>query len=387
MREGWERRRIADILEPVATVDPRKKPAEVFTYIDVSAVSRETHQVVETSRLNGKDAPSRARRLVRAGDVIFATIRPTLQRIAEIPAALDGAVCSTGYFVLRPKPIVLTRFLFYCLFTEQFSKEIAGLQRGAAYPAVSDTDVRAREIFLPSLLEQKRIVAILDEAFAGIATAVANTEKNLANARELFESYLNSVFSQRGASWKSIKFSEAVSTIRPPRKVKRNEFQDSGPFPIVSQEQGLVNGRWSVNNDVIHVDRPVIVFGDHTRVFKYIDFDFVAGADGIKIFRPVHFLNAKYLYYFAQTVPLKGLGYARHYRILKDIDIWYPDELADQEAIVDRAEELLSDVNRLRVAYAQKLVALAELKQSLLQKAFSGELTATPRAEIEAALA
>jgi type I restriction enzyme S subunit len=250
--------------------------------------------------------------------------------------------------------------------------------------------VEGLQLTLPAVTEQKRIVAILDGAFAGIDAAIANTEKNLANARELFESYMNVVFGQRGDGWSHAKFYDAVSTVRPPRKVQRKEFLESGQFPIVSQEQGTINGRWSRQEDVIRVDKPVIIFGDHTRVFKYIDFDFVAGADGTKILKSAPFLHPKYLYYFAQSVPLEGLGYARHYRILKDTDVWYPEDVSDQEAISIRLDELVEDLNKLDAVYNRRLSALAELKQSLLQKAFSGELTADAvdaEDRVEAALA
>ncbi|NDY95510.1 restriction endonuclease subunit S [Wenzhouxiangella sp. C33] len=282
---------------------------------------------------------------------------------------------------------LIPEFFKYYSQSAQYLADVEVYCTGATRKRISRKNLGRVHVPIPPLPEQKRIVAILDEAFAGIATAVANTKKNLANARELFESYLNAIFSQRSEAWKCIKFSDGVSAIRPPRKVQRKEFQDSGPFPIVSQEHGKINGRWSRRDDVIHVDRPIIIFGDHTRVFKYIDFDFVAGADGTKILRPAPFLQAKYLYYLAQSLPLKGMGYARHYRILKDMEVWYPEDFSEQEAIATRIDELLEELNRLEAVYNQKLSALAELKQSLLQKAFSGELTATPQDEIETALA
>ena len=166
--------------------------------MDVSSVSNATFTIIQTSEILGRDAPSRARRLIKSGDVIFATIRPTLKRIATIPHGLDGEVCSTAYFVFRTRPALSARFLFYYLFTDEFMGAMGRLQTGASYPAVNDTQVKAQKIAFPGLSDQTRIVGILDEAFVGIDTAVANTEKNLANARELFDSYLNSAFNFTG---------------------------------------------------------------------------------------------------------------------------------------------------------------------------------------------
>ena len=197
---GWQLRTLGEILEKTETVNPLLSPNTEFDYIDVSSVSNTTFEIEETQRLKGKDAPSRARKLVRTNDIIFATIRPTLQRIAVVPEHLDKQVCSTGYFVLRPKQGIDRRFVFYSLFTESFSGEMDSLQKGASYPAVTDGDVRAQKIPVPPLAEQQRIVGLLDEAFEGPATAKAkaNAEKNLQNARALFESHLQSVFTQRG---------------------------------------------------------------------------------------------------------------------------------------------------------------------------------------------
>ena len=185
MNKGWQTKTLGEVLQKTETVNPLQSPQAEFDYIDVSSVSNSTFQIEATQRLKGKDAPSRARKLVRANDIVFATIRPTLQRIAVVPENLDKQVCSTGYFVLRPKPELDHRFVFYSLFTENFMGQMASLQKGASYPAVTDGDVKAQVIPVPPLPEQQRIVGILDEAFDGIATAKANAEKNLQNARAL----------------------------------------------------------------------------------------------------------------------------------------------------------------------------------------------------------
>ena len=209
---GWPIKTLGDALVRTETINPQERPNAEFEYVDVSSVSNESFKVTDTQRLKGKDAPSRARRLIRTNDVLFATIRPTLRRIAVVPERLDGQVCSTGYFVMRPKPDLDSRFLFYSLFTDTFMDQMEALQTGASYPAVNDSQVRAQMVPVPPLPEQRRIVGILDEAFAGIATAKANAEKNLRNARALFESVLGNTFAGRGSDWQDIPFGELVST-------------------------------------------------------------------------------------------------------------------------------------------------------------------------------
>jgi type I restriction enzyme S subunit len=197
VRVGWEKKRLGDVVLPIESVDPTKAPTKHFRYVDVSSVSNETFEIVESAELLGKDAPSRARRKIKSGDIIFATIRPTLKRIAIVPPDLDGEVCSTGYFVFRTKPFLDNRYLFYWLLTDKFFDSMERLQTGASYPAVNDTQVRQEEICYPPLPEQQRIVTILDGAFAGLATATANAGKNRQNACELFESYLGAALGHR----------------------------------------------------------------------------------------------------------------------------------------------------------------------------------------------
>ena len=232
MTNGWQTQTLANVLQKTETVDPLEFPEREFAYIDVSSVSNETYEIEQTQRLKGKDAPSRARRLVRYKDVLFATIRPTLQRIAVVPAELDRQVCSTGYCVLRSKPTLDHRYLFYWLFTANFSGAMETLQKGASYPAVTEGEVKSQIISVPPPAEQRRIVGILDKAFDGIATAKANAEKNLQNARALFDSYLQSVFTQHGTGWVEKRLDEVCVFSSGGTPSKNNSSYWSGKIPL-----------------------------------------------------------------------------------------------------------------------------------------------------------
>ena len=235
MKAGWERRRLGDLLLKTATIDPTRAPDTPFQYIDVSSVSNVSFSVEATQELLGKEAPSRARRHVYAGDVIFATVRPTLQRIAVIPDHLDGAVCSTGYFVMRPAPSLDRAYLFYWLFSESFCSEMEKRQRGASYPAVTDGDIRDQVIPLPPLEEQRRIVAVLGEAFAAIATATTNVEKNLLNAGEMFEIALGAAFADLASTVPERSIGE-IAAIKGGKRVPKGYklLLEATPYPYLT---------------------------------------------------------------------------------------------------------------------------------------------------------
>jgi type I restriction enzyme S subunit len=193
--KGWTEKRLGEVLQKTKTINPRQSPETEFDYIDVSSVSNSTFHIEQTQRLKGIDAPSRARKLVMANDVLFATVRPTLKRIAIVPEHLDNQVCSTGYFVLRPKAGVDHRYIFYSLFTEGFMGAMEKLQKGASYPAVTDGEVRSQLIPIPPFPDQQRIVGILDKLTKDTRRLESIYQRKLAALEELKKSLLHKAFS------------------------------------------------------------------------------------------------------------------------------------------------------------------------------------------------
>jgi type I restriction enzyme S subunit len=254
------------------------------------------------------------------------------------------------------------------LFSEQLDRG-----NGATVDTLTIQKLQSVDLRLPPLAEQQRIVGVLNEGFGGIAAAKANAEKNLQNARALFESHLQSVFTQGSDGWMDKPFEDCIEDVRYTTKIQRKEFLECGKFPIISQEADFINGYWNDSTEIFKIHRPVVIFGDHTQILKYVDFDFVLGADGVKILSSKDFLIPKFLFYSLRSKPLKSLGYSRHYRLLKELRISYPN--ADKQVqIAEELDALEAEIRRLKFIYQQKIDALQELKKSLLYEAFTGEL-------------
>ena len=181
---------IGEHVEKVLTWNPAKAVnASPFDYIDLSSVNKDSKQIIlgEVPRTNPNSAPSRARQLVKSGDVIVATVRPNLNGVASVPDELDGATASTGYCVLRANANSLdSRYLHYWVQTNYFVSEMMSKATGANYPAVSDKIIKESKIPLPPLAEQKRIAAILDKADA--------IRRKRQQAIQLADEFLRSVF-------------------------------------------------------------------------------------------------------------------------------------------------------------------------------------------------
>lgn len=195
-RAEWEEVELGSILEKTETVNPAKDPNKKFLYIDVSSVNKDTLTIENATQISGKDAPSRARKLIKTNDVIFATVRPTLHRIAIVTAEYDEQVCSTGYFVLRGKASINHKLLFYFLQTNIFSERMEKLQKGSSYPAVTDTDVKSQIIRFPKTVpEQNKVVEALDNLYEQTKRLGAAYEKKLLSLEELKRSILQKAFS------------------------------------------------------------------------------------------------------------------------------------------------------------------------------------------------
>lgn len=165
--------------------------------------------------------------------------------------------------------------------------------------------------------------------------------------------------------WEYKSFETCINKLPKPKQVKTSEYSSGTKYPIISQEDKLISGYYDDESYVFHIDSPVVIFGDHTRVLKYVDFDFVVGADGVKIISPKRELNAKILLYYLQWYKIPNLGYSRHYKLLKEIKIPLPPK-STQLAIVSE----LDKINELIRLKKEQLKDFDNLAQSLFYEMF-----------------
>lgn len=277
-----------------------------------------------------------------------------------------------GCRALVPSPDLDHIFLYY--FFAASRDLLNDLGTGTTFKELSATSLKNLEILLPPLEEQKRIVAILDQAFAALDRARAHTEANLADAQALFATNLSDRFQTLEGDGESIPLDELCVTVAPRHKVKRQDYLPDGAFPVVSQDASLVSGYCNDEETLLDIEPPVVVFGDHTRCLKYIDFRFSAGADGTKILQPRPGIDAGYLYFGLRSKPVPTVGYARHFRFIRERSL--PNiSLADQRKLASDLFALEDHCEDLQARYQAQLTDLATLRQSILQKAFAGELT------------
>lgn len=156
-------------VDQVATIakdkrDPRKNPESVFQYIDISSVDVTIGAILNQQEVEGAEAPSRARKVVRAFDLIISTCRPTRGAIAVVPVNLHNQIASTGFSVIRPKPGINPFYLHYALRLASTLEQFRKWSTGSSYPAILDEDVAKTLIPVPSTEEQDKIAGLVVNA-------------------------------------------------------------------------------------------------------------------------------------------------------------------------------------------------------------------------------
>lgn len=174
-------------------------------------------------------------------------------------------------------------------------------------------------------------------------------------------------------SWEKLNFMDCIQKTSYSYKIAKKEFKKNGPFPIVSQEKKLINGFWDNSSDLFKCeDKGVVIFGDHTKTLKYINFDFVIGADGVKILKPIEKLDPKFFYYQLRGIQIPDLGYARHFRLLKEYDLIIPP-LSEQKQIVETLDKAFEKIDKAIANMKQNLQNTKELFESYLQNVFENK--------------
>lgn len=354
-------------------------------------------------------SPEKAQELSRhafcSGDIIMTKLGDPLG-VSAIVKNVDKGIIVADLVRIRADKIN-TEFLCYQLNSPLVREALNSQQKGATRPRVKISMVRDLLINIPSIEEQRRIVSVLDKAFAAIATATANAEKNLANARALFESYLQSVFDGNPDKVTTYDFGDEslikiIDGDRGRNYPKKSDFSDQGHclflntknvrtdgfnfdttmFVSKDTDESLRKGKLT-RGDVIMTTRGTI--GNIGVYDEGVQFEHVRINSGMLIFRPNNQkISSRYLFeilrsgIFKKQMAENVSGAAQPQLPIKTLvkfKIPVPKELSDQSVVVEQLAEMESSTNKLEQLYLQKIASLSELKQSLLQKAFAGEPT------------
>lgn len=299
---------LKDVTLPTSNIKWREED-RTFRYIDLTSVSIETKEIAETSEIDSGNAPSRAQKLVRKDDVIFATTRPTQRRYCLINEKYDGEVASTGYCVLRAKQDeVLPKWILYWVASSDFNIYVEENQSGAAYPAISDAKVKDFRIPIPcpekpkkSLEIQAEIVRILDAFTAHTAELTAE----LTARKKQYHYYRDKLlsFEEEEVEWKTL--GEVCESVSSGKNKDKSEF---GEFPVYGST-GII-GR--TDSKVYEIEQILVArVGANAGLVNIANGEYDV-SDNTLILRIKDNANLRYLFYYLVNLNLnrfvKGAG-------------------------------------------------------------------------------
>lgn len=328
-------------------------------------------------------------RMARRTDVLLCVVGATCGKINL------GDECAIGRSVaaIRPHPSKLKQFYLY-YFMMTLVERLRSGSVGAAQTVISKEMVETVQIPLPSLAEQQRIVGVLEEAFAGLATAQATAERNLQNARALFESHLKSAFARRGHGWVETTVGE-VCLLKSGTTVAPSLERPAGDIPYLKVADMTIDG----NADVITtssrflnkanikesaiIPRGATIFPKRGGAIltnkKRITSGPICADLNIMAVIPSPRIDPLLLYFYFLNIDMKQLGTGSSIPQINNYDISplpiaFPRKVGEQHDIAERFQSLRTETQRLKAVYQRKLTALYALKESLLHQAFTGAL-------------
>lgn len=410
MKQDWETKKLGEVCDTGAGGTPLKTHKDYYEGGTIPwLLSGEVSQgeIFEAKNfITEKGLKNSSAKLFPPNTVLVAMYGATAGQVGilRFEACTNQAVCG-----ILPNDKTIPEYLFYCFLSKK--EELVAQAVGGAQPNISQIKIRNLEIPLPPLPEQRRIVSILDECFAAIDKAKANAEQNLKNAKELFESYLQEVFERRSLNhdssdlydcpdsknqgnqenhknqgsdnlqgvfekkddgWEEKRFDEVCVLQRGFDLPTHSRFE--GNYPLVSSN-GITDriNEWKVKAPGVVTGRSGTIGNVH-----FIEEDFwpLNTALYIKIF---HGNDERFIYYFLTAFDLSkyssGAGVPTLNRNnVHSVKVSIPKSKEAQQTIVRQLDALRAETQKLEAIYQQKLLNLEELKKSVLQKAFNGEL-------------
>ena len=377
--EGWEWCRLGEIAYIAAGSTPESSSFvnKGIPYLKVYNLRNQAidfdykPQYIKESIHNGILKRSKT----EIGDLIMNIVGPPLGKLAIIPTSLPESNFNQAAVLIRPYLYknIINKYLFYFL-SEMSEINSISTKGSAGQINISLSQSKNIRVPFPPLAEQERIaqkveqlltivdtIELLKEQLKALVKQTKNQVLNYAIAGKLThqdpndepaEELLKRIGKTTAADtpyeklpkgWAWCRLGDITKTIATkPYQILQSEIEKNGDFPVISQSANYIEGFSSDETKVLKVEDFIIVFGDHTRVVKYIDFDFIVGADGVKVILPNNNLS-KYLYYLILNASYKieNRGYSRHFQFLQKEFFPLPP-LAEQHRIVQKIETYFS---------------------------------------------
>ena len=398
MKQGWEIKKLGEIADVEYGFTDKSTEEGDYRYVRITDIDN-NGELISTEKKYLKHSKEAEGFLISDNDLLMARTGATFAKVL-LYEDFEPSVFASYLIRIKFKEKIENKLYWYFTKTKSYWDQANSLASGAAQPHFNGAAVKQVIFSYPkSLPEQKRIVAILDEAFATIAKAKANAQQNLQNAKELFESYLQGVFENKGEGWEEKSLEELADekcTLSYGIVQPGEEYLDGLPIirPTDLTKRFIdLTGLKRIDPKLADGYKRTKLIGDElllcvrgtTGTISIATKDLV-GANVTRGIVPIRFnskiINQEFGYYLLISNFIQKQIRAKTYGAalmqinigdLRKIQTAYPP-LKTQQAIVQKLNALHAETKKLGSIYQQKINDLEELKKSVLQKAFAGEL-------------
>ena len=403
MTKGWKEKKLGEITTKIGSGATPLGGENAYKSEGISLIrSLNVHDAgfkyKDLAFLDDPQANKLSNVIVESGDVLLNITGASIARCCIVPDDILPARVNQHVSIIRlVKDEMLPEFLHYVLISNEYKDSLlkTGEKGGSTRQALTKAQIEEFSIKYPPLPEQQRIVSLLDETFESIAGAKVNAERNLVNARELFETLLNEYFGHARKGWKEMKLDDACIVER-----------GSSPRPIKQYQTTSKDGvNWIKIGDTKNVEKYIYSTREkitkegakQSRFVKEGDFILTNSMsfgnpyimktegyihDGWFVLRLKEFIDTEFFWYLLVSPFVRNqFNQLASGAIVKNISgdlvkkaVLYIPPLAEQRAIVARLDVLAGETKKLAGIYQSKLEGLEELKKSVLARAFEGEI-------------
>jgi len=384
---------INKVVESVSITHKFNKPYLLF--LNTSDIER--GKIINKKYLPISELKGQAKKTIKKDDILFSEIRPKNKRFAYVDIEdTEDYVVSTKLMVLRKiNPEVDNKYFYYFLTSDSMLNILQDRaeNRICSFPQITFDLLSDYKIRVPEIKEQQRIAAVLSTLDAKIEVNNRINAELEFMARTLYDYWFvqfdfpnknGKPYKSSGGkmvwnselkreipeAWDTITIKQTLAKERATKKIQSSEIMQKGAIPVIDQSTDFIAGYTDNIAAIIKTNTPRIIFGDHTRILKLINFDFARGADGTQVMLSSNRRMPQYLFYHTLLkIDLSNYGYARHYKFLKDQRIILPDE-----AIAETFNELVCKYYVLIKHNIFENITLAKLRDWLLPMLMNGQI-------------
>lgn len=395
----WRKDRLKDISEINYAVLGNNTPNDyTLKYIDISNVDV-TGIICEEAieEIEFELAPSRARRIIRKGDIIVSSVRPNLQAIAFINLKDDNLICSTGFNVIKTnKKVIFSKFLYYFILSEYSKNYFVAAAKGVGYPAISDKDFNTLIVLIPKFEEQIAIANYLDKVCADIDRVVEIKRKQIENLQLMFFAFLDEIFDNFNTNWIEDRIKD-ISLINPkqPSSLEDNTLVSVVPMEAVSEFGDIDNSitceykevigglNFFQNGDMIFAKITPCMENGKGAFVENLNTKYAFGSTEFFVVRPSNKVLGKFIYYFTRTLKFRQeaeanmKGAAGQQRVVPrnfyNAKIQFPKSIKKQNEILEKIEDFKNKNFQSVDVLEKQIEKLVLYKKSLIHEVVTGK--------------